>query len=100
MEDAMKIVTIAVLFLTAQLAHAGVQTGTVRFQHGQYASGPSSAGYTFFLIDGGTRSGAPNCATQVGRWVINNDWPAIRHQPRRILAEVDSIHARRAVDPT
>ncbi|WP_133719264.1 hypothetical protein [Methylocaldum gracile] len=84
----MKILIAIALSLVATLAIGGSETGTVRFEHGQYASGPNSAGYTFFYLDDGTKVAPPGCATFAGgeRWVINNDWPAAKIQMSVLLA--------------
>lgn len=71
---------------------AGTEMGTVRFEHGQYASNSNSAGYTFFYLDGGVKNSSPACATFTGgeRWVINNNWPAAKIQNSILLAAVAS----------
>ena len=85
----MKKVFILFLILSVN-CYAGHETGTVRFNHGQYGSGSTSAGKTFFFLDGGVRVGAPACATFSGgeRWVINNDWPAAQLQNSVLLSAV------------
>lgn len=83
-----KICLMALLLGVCGGAVAGEESaGTVTFQLGQYASGPSSAGLTFFFIDGGTRTNKPACATVYGgeRWVINNNWPAAKIQIATLL---------------
>src|SRR2546425_12598863 len=69
------------LVLVSGAAHAaGEQTGTVTFDYGQYSSGPSSAGLTFFTLQGGTKLAIPVCNNFHDRWVINNNWPAAKIQ--------------------
>ena len=67
---------------------AGDETGTVRFQHGQYGHSSTSAGKTFFYLDGSTKKNTPACATFSGgeRWVINNNWPGASMQLSILLA--------------
>jgi len=69
-------------------AVAGYETGYVRFQHGQYNSSISSAGYTFFYLEGGTREDIPGCANfdSGERWVIDNNRPAAEMQMSILLA--------------
>jgi len=67
---------------------AGDETGTVRFQHGQYGHSSTSAGKTFFFLDGGAKTNSPPCATNASgdRWVINNNWPGASMQLSILLA--------------
>lgn len=82
----MKTLIAVALSLVATSAFGGSETGTVIFEHGQYSSGPNSAGYTFFYLDGGAKVGSPGCASNGERWVINNDWPAAKIQISVLLA--------------
>lgn len=78
----MKSVLLLVALLCASQAYAGSETGTVRFEHGQFNSSQSSAGYTFFYLDGSNKTNVPACSSFGGgeRWVINNNWPAASMQ--------------------
>lgn len=68
------------------MVNAGEQTGTVIFNHGQYASNSSSAGYTFVYLVGGQKMNNPACSTVPGtRWVIDNSWPAAKIQISTLL---------------
>jgi hypothetical protein len=78
------------LCATTTLALAGEQTGTVTMEHGQHYSGPASAGFTFFILQGGAKSGRPPCNTHIDRWVINNNWPAARIQVAVLLSAIAS----------
>ena len=85
----MKIISrVALLLMIPSLAHAGSETGTVRFEYGQVFSNASHPGYTFFFLDGDTRVSAPGCASFAGgeRWVINNAWPAAKIQIAVLLS--------------
>lgn len=73
------------MLLAATSALAGEQTGTVRMDHGTYGSSATSAGLTFFVVQGSAKAGTPTCNTYMDRWVINNDWPAARMQLSIIL---------------
>ena len=78
----------ALLLLIPSLAHAGWETGEVRFEYGQVFSNASHPGFTFFYLDGDTRFSAPGCASYAGgeRWVINNAWPAAKIQIAVLLS--------------
>jgi hypothetical protein len=78
------------LCATTTLVLAGEQTGTVTMDHGQFSSGPASAGFTFFILQGGTKYGRPACNTYLDRWVINNNWPAARIQVAVLLSAIAS----------
>ncbi len=70
-------------------SHATSETGTVRFNYGQYRSSATSAGLTFFFLDGASRVGdIPACSTAFDgdRWVINNDWPVAKIQMAVLLS--------------
>ena len=71
---------------------AGNETGTVRMEHGQWASDSTSAGETFFYLDGGARNNPPACATYANgeRWVFSNDQPAASFQHSILLAAITS----------
>jgi hypothetical protein len=83
-----KIACILPLLIVGGSALAGTETGTVQFGHGQYASNESSAGYTFFFLEGATKSDNPACSTAANgqRWVFDNDWPAARIQIATLIA--------------
>lgn len=86
-------VLVGVVAATACLPSlAGTETGTVRFNYGQYRSSSTSAGLTFFFLDGGTKSDIPACSTAFDgeRWVINNDWPVAKMQMAVLLAAATS----------
>lgn len=78
------------LTLVLARARAGEQTGTVRMDHGQHASGASSAGLVFFVLQGGTKTATPSCNNYIDRWVINNSWPAAKIQVAVLLAAITS----------
>jgi hypothetical protein len=85
----MKWFSILLLSMAAcSVCSAGEGVGTVRFEHGQYASSPTSAGMTFFYLDGGGKVGTPACSTWAGgqRWVINNNWPGAKIQLSILIA--------------
>lgn len=94
------------LFLLSLLSFqcvAGDETGTVRFQHGQYGSSSTSAGRMYFFLDGGSKNNSPVCATFAGgdRWVIDNNWPAAKMQLSILLAAKmagKSVHIRGSND--
>jgi hypothetical protein len=69
-------------------AFAGSESGTVVFAHWQYGSNVSTAGYTFFFLEGGTKSDNPACSTNAGgqRWVLANDWPAAKYQIATLMS--------------
>ncbi len=69
-------------------ASAGTETGTILFGHGQYGSTETSAGFTFFFLEGGNKIDNPACSTASGgqRWVFDNDWPAAKYQIATLLA--------------
>jgi hypothetical protein len=79
---------VAALLLITPLAHAGFETGTVRFEYMQIFSTPSHPGFTFFYLEGGTKTDKPACATYNNgeRWVINNAWPAAKLQVAVLLS--------------
>jgi hypothetical protein len=83
----MKILCAWVLLASSTLAVAGSETGTVKLDHGQHASGQNNAGYTFFLLEGGTKEGTPACATAYGgeRWVFSNNWAPAKLQYNMLL---------------
>lgn len=85
----MRMLAIALVFIVGHV-HAGEQTGTVTMDHGQYSSGSSSAGLTFFFLQGGPKAAIPTCNTYGSRWVINNNWPAAKFQVAVVLAAVTS----------
>jgi hypothetical protein len=71
-------------FTTSVMATS--ETGYVNFAFGQYNSSSSSAGLTFFTLDGGSNTCCrPACATVVDRWVLDNDWPAAKIQMSVLL---------------
>ncbi len=76
------------LILFSSFCLAGNEVGTVRFNHGQYGHSSTSAGKTFFFLDGGTKTNIPACATYLGgqRWVIDNNWPGANMQLSILLA--------------
>lgn len=80
------------LVLSAMSAHALAcdQTGTVRMDLGQWGSGSSSPGKTFFVLEGGAKTAVPASNTYMNRSVIDNAWPAARMQLAILLAAVSS----------
>lgn len=90
METMRALLLVSSLLLPAPPAAAGEQTGTVRMDHGQWASGANSPGYTFFVLDGSGKANAPSCNTYISRWVINNAWPAARMQLAILLTAISS----------
>lgn len=80
-----------VLCLLNASSFATTETGYVRFQYGQFSSSSSSAGLTFFTLDGGSNSCCrPACSTVDDRWVIDNDWPGAKFQMSMLLAAATS----------
>lgn len=72
--------------LASGLSLAGEQTGTVQIEYGQFGSSATSAGYTFFYLQGSPKLNTPPCnVTFNGRWVINNSWPAAKIQTAILL---------------
>jgi len=90
----MKIFVIIALSLLCMSTFAGgIETGLVRFDQGQYGSGPASAGVTLFYLEGGVKTQKPACATPFAngeRWAIHNDWPAAKIQMSILLAAATS----------
>ena len=84
----MKKIIALMLAALATPVFAGSESGTIVFAHGQYGSSSSSAGYTFFFLEGGTKSDIPGCSTNAGgqRWVIANDWPAAKYQIATLMS--------------
>lgn len=83
------LLTVAALLLMTPHAHAtGIEVGTVRFMYGQIFSTTSHPGYTFFYLEGGTRTDKPACASYDSgeRWVINNSWPAAKLQIAALMS--------------
>lgn len=85
-----RLLVAAVLSAYTALALAGEQAGMVTVHHGQHSSGPTSAGFTFFVLQGGSKTGTPACNTYVDRWVINNGWPAAKMQVAILLSAIAS----------
>lgn len=78
-------ILILVFVLPFGLANAGQQDGLVEIEHGSYDARSTTAGYTFFRLTGGSRTGNP--CTQ-DRWVFDNDWPAAKFQVATLLTAI------------
>jgi hypothetical protein len=77
--------------LLPMVSLAGTQSGFVVIDHGTYASSPTSPGYAFFHLQGGSaKASSPACNTVIGRWVINLSWPAAKYQYAVLLAAITS----------
>lgn len=71
----------ALALVPALSAAAGEQTGSVLMEEGTYMSSSTSAGFTFFYLQGGgAKLNRPTCNTVNDRWVINLDWPGGKYQ--------------------